>query len=572
MRKNSSEFVTAFISEAGTFRINKDYFAFVELDDIACYIAADGIDSDEEINSAELVANRIFELFMKKPAMSRRKLKSYVVSAHKLLIEESRSVRLKSSLIVLVTDYSKMIWIGAGNTRLYHFRKGGFNFKSKDQSIAQMMADAGKITDDQINDHDERNNLTNYVGHVRRFKPFVSRVFKLNEGDVIFLCTSGFWENISTIDMVTALKDAKEPVEAIETLEDEFLSRQNNVVNNYTAAAVFVNKVFKENPKDNKVLSIVKKAAVVLIPIILIFAVIFIYRGVAAVKAKDLIVKCEESGDKYTKDGVFEKALEKYEEALDNLKKAKDKERQERIDKKCRIATLIVEGDKFFQNKEFDNAKDYYINARSQVEFGLQHDKAELGNRIDDKITKTNSYIDVLSISKEGDAEVAKAKDAESSSGGAKEYYSQALDYFAKAKDLAENIAFYDLKKEMEDKIKQTEEKIRQIKDEDTAKAEQDKKIQELTDKAEKFEKEGDRQFKLKKYDDAVYNYDCASEIYNDLKKEYKQDTEDKIFKMKKNLADTEKMIAAQKEEEKKKEAQKNDKKGTEVIDKTLIY
>ena len=59
MRKNSSEFITAFTSEAGTFHTNRDFYAFVELDDIACYVVADGIDSDEEINSAELAANCI---------------------------------------------------------------------------------------------------------------------------------------------------------------------------------------------------------------------------------------------------------------------------------------------------------------------------------------------------------------------------------------------------------------------------------------------------------------------------------------------------------------------------------
>ena len=36
MRKNSSEFVTSFTSEAGTFRINKDFYAY-EMDDLLLY-------------------------------------------------------------------------------------------------------------------------------------------------------------------------------------------------------------------------------------------------------------------------------------------------------------------------------------------------------------------------------------------------------------------------------------------------------------------------------------------------------------------------------------------------------
>ena len=38
MRKLNSEVKTSFISEEGTYLQNRDYFAFVELDDYACYV------------------------------------------------------------------------------------------------------------------------------------------------------------------------------------------------------------------------------------------------------------------------------------------------------------------------------------------------------------------------------------------------------------------------------------------------------------------------------------------------------------------------------------------------------
>lgn len=54
MRKLNSKFKTSFISEEGTFLQNKDYFAFAELDNYACYVVADGIDEDKELESAKL--------------------------------------------------------------------------------------------------------------------------------------------------------------------------------------------------------------------------------------------------------------------------------------------------------------------------------------------------------------------------------------------------------------------------------------------------------------------------------------------------------------------------------------
>ena len=81
MRKNSSEFKTNFVSEPGTFRTNKDYFAFMELDDLACYAVADGIDSDEEKESAEIAVHALFADFME---TLRRKIRQYAKNAHNL--------------------------------------------------------------------------------------------------------------------------------------------------------------------------------------------------------------------------------------------------------------------------------------------------------------------------------------------------------------------------------------------------------------------------------------------------------------------------------------------------------
>lgn len=555
MRKNSSEFVTSFTSEAGTFRVNKDYFAYVELDDVACYIVADGIDSDEDVNSAQVAVNHIFELFMKKPSMSRSRIRNYIVSAHRLLNDRSKSVRLKVSIVVVVTDYTRMIWASAGNSRLYHFRKGGFNFKSSDHSIAQVMADAGKITDDEIGYNEERNNLTKYLGQAKAFKPFVSSAYKLNEGDVVFLCTAGFWEKMATIDLINALKESKEPSEVIEALEDEFLSRQGSTINNYTVATIFINKVFKEDPKDNKSMAVLKKAAAVLLPVIVVGAVFLVFRQIESAKAIELVAEYEESGDKYVKDGVFEKALEKYEDAQESVKKIKDRKKEERIDKKCRITSLVVEGDNFFNAKDFESAKDCYINARSQVEFGLGNEGKDLGRNIDDKIKKTNDYIDALEIGKLGDDEAQKAKEAELFElKDAKAYYENALNLFKKAKEQSEKIAFYDLKKEMEEKIKETGEKLKEIDNKAAAQKGKEEKTKKLEDDGKKYVTNGDKQLKEKKYEDAKYSYECALEIYNELKDKYEQDTTEIIFEIKKKIAQTEKLIAQQETEAKTKE------------------
>lgn len=563
MRKNSSEFVTSFASEAGTFRINKDYFAYAEMDDMACYIAADGIDSDEDINSAELVVNFLFENLLKKPTMSRAKLKRYIMEAHKLLNEKSRSVRLKTSLMVVLTDYSKMIYASAGNTRLYHFRKGGMNFRSKDQSIAQIMADAGQITEEEIATHDERNNLTCYLGQSKVFKPFISRPYKLNDNDIIFISTAGFWENVQSIDLVNSLKDAKESEDFIEILEDELLSRQNKVVNNYTMVAIYAKKVFKENVKDDLRMKIAKKAVKILIPIVVVVAGLLIFNAVQSSKAQKLVVDLEEKGDNYIEDESYEKALKNYDEASNSAKKVKNKQTRERIQLKQEITNLIVEGDKSLATSKYDEAKDTYIKARTQVEFELEDGKAKLMQNLDKKIDRTDDFITVYNKSLDGDKEVAEgdkiaAKAEETEDNGAKkkylneanEKYNNAIDIYTEAKSRSEEIKYYDMKKEMEDKIKETEDKIKDADDkasEAGAAAAKNDKAKDLVKKAEDYKKSGDRKYNLKQYEEAKIDYQYGLDIYKELSDKYEKDTTEKRSEIERIILSINKKIEEQK-------------------------
>lgn len=571
MRKNSVEFITSFASEAGTFRINKDYFAYAEMDDIACYIVADGIDSDEDINSAELAVGFLFENIMKKPSMSRSKLKRFVTAAHRLLNEKSRNVRLKTSLMVVLTDYSKMIYASAGNVRLYHFRNGGMNFKSKDQSIAQIMADAGQINDEEIGIHEERNNLTNYLGQSKPLKPFVSRPYKLKDKDVIFLCTVGFWENMQSIDLINNLKDAKEAADFVGMLEDELLSRQNKVVNNYTMVAIYANKVFKENIKDDLRIRVAKKVAMIAIPIIIAAAGLFIFNKMEASKAEKLFIQFEEKGDKCIEDESYEKALENYEEASENIKKLKDKESQKRIEIKTRIANLIVEGDMLQSQREFAKARNSFINARTQVELELNSDnKKKLLSKLDEKLRRVKDYITVLERSVEGDKEAEKGDKVSVKAGEtennkekialfaeAKQYYTSAIAIYEEVKKLAEDIPYFDMIENMKEKIKETEAKIKDsdsgANDAKGAAAKEDK-AKDMGKKAEDYKKSGDQKYKAKKYDTAKIDYRYALDIYKELSDKFEMDTTEKRSEIERILLEIDKKI----EEEQKAQEQKN--------------
>ena len=104
MKKTNSKFQTQFVSEAGGKLINRDYFAFVELDKFACYVLADGIDEDPELLSAQMAVTSIIRSFTENPGMSKSKIRKYIRVAQKALENESKELRLKVTLTLVVSN------------------------------------------------------------------------------------------------------------------------------------------------------------------------------------------------------------------------------------------------------------------------------------------------------------------------------------------------------------------------------------------------------------------------------------------------------------------------------------
>ncbi|KPV61232.1 serine/threonine protein phosphatase [Paenibacillus sp. A3] len=490
MRKENSDFKTSFLSEAGTFIRNKDYFAFTEQDDKACYVIARGLDSDTEKESAELAVKSVLGSFLDRPTLSRRKLKRYLWEAHELLQIESRRVRRKVSLTLVATDYTRMVWAVAGNTRLYQFRNGRLHTKSKDQSLSRSMAEAGELSEDRLDKHEERHNLLWYMGKPGAFEPFVSKKMLLSEGDVLLLCTPGLWENVDGAEMLDALEEVKEPAELVDTLEDVLLSRQSKQVPNYTAAAVYVNKVFKEDPK--KKWKIIKRIALVLIPLLLLGGGAYLYTyktAKAKVEAAAAILEREKSGDEAVQEKDYPGAVKEYSEARNAAIKVSDVVHMRLIGKKQKTAQLIVDGDGSFKDGNYAKAIESYEKAQKEAKQQSVYDEKDL----EAKIAKARTYQQITELMKQGDQKL-QAQDYE----GAKETY-------AKAKKEAQQADFASGEKELAAKLEAADAKIAGV----------FKEKKQLD--ADKLEKKGDQSYTAQAYEQAVTSYAMAQEIYQEI-------------------------------------------------------
>ncbi|MWC31334.1 serine/threonine protein phosphatase [Paenibacillus sp. MMS18-CY102] len=504
MRKENSELKTAFVSEAGTFLHNRDYFAFVELDDMACWIAVDGIDADNETNTAEMVVRILMESFTEKPTMSRKQLKEYVLEAHDWLRYESRRVRLKASLVMVVTDYTRMVWLTAGNARLYHFRGGRLLEKSKDHSLAQRLTEDGSIAIHTADEHEERHNLLQYMGAPSEISPTVSKRKQLAEGDVLLLCTHGLWELVDETEMLDSLHEEKDAGAFVDRLEDVALSKQRPVVPNYTAAAVIVNKPFQEEKKSKK--QLVKWIIVTMIPLIISVSLLLYFKGRAAARTAEtvqLMMQSGQEGDAFAEDENYAEALKSYSEARAAANKVKDRAHGLLYSKKLKIAQTIVQADGYVKDGNYAKAVEQYKKAKSDAASDGHYDPAEL----DKRIASAEAFANVQAMVKQADLL------AES------QQYKEAIALYLKARKAATEASYPGGGKDITEKLEDANAKVAAI----------DKDKKKLL--GELKEQKADRYFAQGDYEAAGDKYAEAQEMFQEI------DMLDKVLAMERKIA-----------------------------------
>ncbi len=515
MRKINSKFVTSFVSEAGSLLQNRDYFGFVELDKYAIYVIADGIDNEVDMLGAKIAVASIISYFSESPSMRSSFLEQVLRRANEELINQSKNMRLKASVTIVVTDYVKIRYAQAGNTRFHLFREGFLREQSEDQSLTQQLVNEEKLPLDKVAKHQERNNLYCYLGQDERLNPFVSKKVKLKNGDIITLSTKGIWENIDLGELTDGVVEAKEPQEAVDHVEELILSKQPKELENYTFAAIFVDKTY-ENPKRKQK---IKKIIMTAIPIILVVAIIFSVWYFRRKQRLDQISSMNyyiESGHSYIEDMNFIRAKEEYKAALDIAKKLKLDQKRDYIDSYYRLAETIIKADELLYDGKYENALDDYLSAQERAYYADHLAKDYIIQQLD----KVNGFIKVLELIQQGDQK----RDFD-------DLHGARLDY-QEAKNMATALYFREARQEAQEKLnqiyeeqktreqeaaKEAQEAMAQAEEEEKEAALAQKESMEIQMNAIEMTKKGDVSYRIGSYQDAKMYYTMAQELYRQV-------------------------------------------------------
>lgn len=488
MRKENASFETKFISEAGSYLNNADYFAFVELKDYACYVIADGIDTDDMKKSAQQAVTAVIAKFSDMPGMSKAKLKSYMAEAHRTLLEESAEIRLEASILVLVTDYKKARWVHAGNCRLALLHNGAIIETTKDTSLTQRLADSEEIPLDMVSSHEERNNLYAYLGQPGKFSPVISAKHTLEDGDIILLETRGAWENIGDAELLDATDGVSKAEEVCTGLEDVILSQRLDIIENYTIVSIFVNKIY-QNPKQGKYKKLITLLVSLAIALTVALTTILVTRYIMNRKNLEKIDAIKEAGVEKLQEEKYEAAkdkLEEYESISVRVKKGTaNYDRVQSVKLYCSLAEDLYDA-------SVNVTSQGYKGAIKDVERATQtlDQLKELGEDTTDLYNTLTAFERYATFMQQGDAFIAENS------------YGEAVTAYSNASDAVDDFDDTSYKKKAEDALEsaQTNDKSAQV--------------NENMNSGMNAEQEGDKLAAEGDYTNAKSKYETAKDFY----------------------------------------------------------
>lgn len=363
MRKLNSTFKTAFISEEGAALKNNDYFAYVELDDYACYVIANSITDRIESESAKIAVENAIRHFQENPSMKRRAMQSYLKATNEDFLSVNSNEKLKASICIVVTDYEKLRFGIAGNTRFRLYREGIVAFASHDMSLTQDLIDDEKLPENILSKHEERHNLYTYLGQEKDFSPYISQSIKLINGDIVSLYTRGVWENIDEGELDDVFSEAgDEPQPILDEVEDLLLSRQPKNLTNYTIATIFIDKIFTDPNRARRIRRMIRIAIIVFIILLILGIIFYIWYSNKQDKKHKMNLYTDNTVTAI-QDNNYIRAQSEVKKGIDLAESLDDEERINLLNNYSRLIDAVIAADNAYKNEKYTDAYEAYQNA-----------------------------------------------------------------------------------------------------------------------------------------------------------------------------------------------------------------
>jgi PPM family protein phosphatase len=124
-----------------------------------------------------------------------------IVNAHHALVDYAKVRQLtetpRTTCVACVVQEGIAYWAHVGDSRLYHIREGRIQAQTRDHSRVQLLVDSGRIREEAVAAHPDRNKIFNCLGAHTPPHVDLSHKTVLRTGDTLLLCSDGLWGPLS---------------------------------------------------------------------------------------------------------------------------------------------------------------------------------------------------------------------------------------------------------------------------------------------------------------------------------------------------------------------------------------
>ncbi|HTQ75744.1 MAG TPA: PP2C family serine/threonine-protein phosphatase [Burkholderiales bacterium] len=215
-------------SRKGTRKANQDRTSYAYTRDALLMVVADGMGGHLHGEVASHIAVQLLtEAFQReaKPTLTDPSafLQKTILDAHYALQDYAKARGLvespRTTCVACVVQNAMACWAHAGDSRLYHVREGRIQAQTRDHSRVQMLVDQGRVREEAVQNHPDRNKIFNCVGASARPQVELSKPVSLRQDDMLILCSDGLWGPL-TGKLITATLMKRDLMSAIPALLD----------------------------------------------------------------------------------------------------------------------------------------------------------------------------------------------------------------------------------------------------------------------------------------------------------------------------------------------------------------
>ncbi|HEX6929991.1 MAG TPA: PP2C family serine/threonine-protein phosphatase [Gammaproteobacteria bacterium] len=240
------EFQTAETTLIGNREVNQDRHGVLLSDSEVMLAVCDGMGGHED---GEIAAQTAIDTFMAgckehKPDMASAPafLKEVIEQAHRGVvragIRKPVDQRPRTTATLCIIASGTAIWAHVGDSRIYHLRKRGVFNRTRDHSAVEGLYQRGAITEAQMLTHPMRNFVEECLGgEADNPRIDIAKPEKLETGDILLLCSDGFWSPLNMDVVAERLSEAEDLQDELDALAQEGAEAARPHSDNVTAVA-----------------------------------------------------------------------------------------------------------------------------------------------------------------------------------------------------------------------------------------------------------------------------------------------------------------------------------------------